>query len=377
MADSNTGQEKTEEATPKRLQESRDKGQVARSRELTTMSLLLTSGFGFLMLGDQLVVDIMSLMKESFTASRMDFMDVNNMTIFLEDSIANALIALIPFFALVMLAAFFAPMALSGWSFSTKALAFKWDKLDPIKGLGRVFSVKGLMELVKALAKFILVMTIAVLLLWNQSEMYMLLGVKSVESAIAQAGNLLMWAFILLSCATILVAVIDVPFQLWDHARQLKMTLQEVKDEFKQTEGNPEMKRKVRETQMAMAEKRMMEEVPKADVIITNPTHYAVALKYDQANSGAPIVVAKGQDLVAAKIRSLAYSNNIPLVEAPPLSRALFYSTELNGEVPAGLYLAVAQVLAFVYQLRQKQSRFDETLIMDDLPIPDDLKRDE
>ncbi|MCF6325181.1 MAG: flagellar biosynthesis protein FlhB [Gammaproteobacteria bacterium] len=377
MADSKTGQEKTEEATPKRLQESRDKGQVARSRELTTMSLLLASGFGFLMLGDQLVVDIMKLMRESFTASRMDFMDVNNMTILLEDSIANALIALVPFFAVVMLAAFFAPMALSGWSFSTKAMAFKWEKIDPIKGVGRIFSIKGLVELVKALAKFVLVMTIAVLLLWNQSEMYMLLGVKSVEPAIAQAGNLLMWAFILLSCATILVAVIDVPFQLWDHARQLKMTLQEVKDEFKQTEGNPEMKRKVRETQMAMAEKRMMEDVPKADVIITNPMHYAVALKYDQASSGAPIVVAKGQDLIAAKIRSLAYSNNIPLVEAPPLSRALFYSTEINDEVPSGLYLAVAQVLAYVYQLRQKEPHFDEALTMDGLPIPDDLKRDE
>jgi len=377
MAESNTGQEKTEEATPKRLQESREKGQVARSRELSTMSLLLGSGLAFLMLGEQLVVDIMGLMREAFTAERMDLMDVNNLVLMFEESIISILIALLPFFCAVMMIAFFAPMSLSGWSFSTKAMAFKWDKLDPIKGIGRVFSMKGLVELVKALAKFVLVMTIAVLILWSQSEMYMLLGVKSVEPAIAQAGNLLMWAFILLSCATILIAAIDVPFQLWDHARQLKMTLQEVKDEYKQTEGNPEMKRKVRETQMAMAEKRMMEEVPKADVIITNPTHYAVALKYDQANSGAPIVVAKGQDLVAAKIRSLAYSNNIPLVEAPPLSRALFYSTELNDEVPAGLYLAVAQVLAYVYQLRQKQSRFDETLTMDDLPIPDDLKRDE
>ena len=377
MADSNTGQERTEEATPKRLQESREKGQVARSRELSTMSLLLASAVGFLMFGDRLVVDMMSIMRESFTASRMDLMNTNNLLLFLEDSIADALIALIPFFVIVMLAAFFSPMALSGWSFSTKALAFKWDKLDPIKGVGRVFSVKGLMELIKALAKFVLVMTIAVLLLWNQSELYILLGVKSIEPAIAQAGSLLMWAFILLSCATILIAVIDVPFQLWDHAKQLKMTRQEVKDEYKQTEGNPEMKRKVREAQMAMAEKRMMEEVPKADVIITNPTHYAVAIKYDQLKMGAPVVVAKGKDLVAAKIRSLAYSNNIPLLEAPPLSRALFHSTELNDEVPAGLYLAVAQVLAYVYQLRQKQSRFDETLTMDDLPIPDDLKRDE
>ncbi len=377
MAESNTGQERTEEATPKRLQDSRDKGQVARSRELATMGLLLASGAAFLMFGDRLVADIMSLMRESFTASRMDLMDVNNILIFLEDSFTEAIIALIPFFMVVMLVAFFSPMALSGWSFSTKALAFKWDKLNPIKGLGRVFSAKGLMELVKALAKFMLVMSIAILLLWNQSELYILLGIKSIEPAIAQAGNLLMWGFILLSCATILIAAIDVPFQLWDHAKQLKMTRQEVKDEYKQTEGNPEMKRKVRDTQMAMAEKRMMEEVPKADVIITNPTHYAVALKYDQLNMGAPIVVAKGQDLVAAKIRSLAYSNNVPLVEAPPLSRALYYSTELNSEVPAGLYLAVAQVLAYVYQLRQKQSRFDERLTMDDLPIPDDLKRDE
>ena len=377
MAESNTGQERTEEATPKRLQDSRDKGQVARSRELATMGLLLASGAAFLMFGDRLVADIMSLMRESFTASRMDLMDVNNILIFLEDSFTEAIIALIPFFMVVMLVAFFSPMALSGWSFSTRALAFKWDKLNPIKGLGRVFSAKGLMELVKALAKFMLVMSIAILLLWNQSELYILLGIKSIEPAIAQAGNLLMWGFILLSCATILIAAIDVPFQLWDHAKQLKMTRQEVKDEYKQTEGNPEMKRKVRDTQMAMAEKRMMEEVPKADVIITNPTHYAVALKYDQLNMGAPIVVAKGQDLVAAKIRSLAYSNNVPLVEAPPLSRALYYSTELNSEVPAGLYLAVAQVLAYVYQLRQKQSRFDERLTMDDLPIPDDLKRDE
>ncbi len=377
MADNNTGQERTEEATPKRLQESREKGQVARSRELSTMSLLLASGVGFLMFGDLLVSDIMGMMRESFTASRMDLLDSKNIPLLLESSVEDALFALMPFFIIVMAAAFFSPMALSGWSFSTKALAFKWSKMDPIKGMGRLFSVKGLMELIKALAKFVLVMSIAVLLLWNQSELYILLGVKSIEPAIAQAGSLLMWAFILLSCATILIAAIDVPFQLWDHAKQLKMTLQEVKDEYKQTEGNPEMKRKVREVQMAMAEKRMMEEVPKADVIVTNPTHYAVAIKYDQLKMGAPIVVAKGKDLIAAKIRSLAYSNNIPLLEAPPLSRALYHSTELNDEVPAGLYLAVAQVLAYVYQLRQKQSRFDETLTMDDLPIPDDLKCDE
>jgi len=377
MADNNTGQEKTEEATPKRLQESRDKGQVARSRELSTMSLLLASGAGFLMFGDLLVTDIMGMMRESFTASRADLLDSNNIPLLLEKSIEDAIFALMPFFIVVMMVAFFSPMALSGWSFSTQALAFKWEKMNPIKGMGRVFSIKGLMELIKALAKFMLVMLITVLLLWHQSEMYILLGVKSVEAAIAQAGYLLMWAFILLSCSTILIAAIDVPFQLWDHAKQLKMTLQEVKDEYKQTEGNPEMKRKVREAQMAMAEKRMMEEVPKADVIVTNPTHYAVAVKYDPLKMGAPIVVAKGKDLIAAKIRSLAYSNNIPLLEAPPLSRALYHSTELNDEVPAGLYLAVAQVLAYVYQLRQKKSHFEETLTMDDLPIPDDFKRDE
>ncbi len=377
MADSNTGQEKTEEATPKRQQDARDKGQVARSRELSSMVLLLAASGGFLMIGDQLVIDIMALMHESFTSSRVDLMDETSMTRFFEDAVGKTLIALIPFFAILMAAAFFSPMALSGWSFSTKALAFKWDKLDPIKGLGRVFSVKGLMELFKALAKFMIVMAIAYLLLSSQYELFVMLGVKSIEPAIAQAGNLLVWAFIALSSAMILIAAVDVPFQLWDHARQLKMTRQEVKDEYKQTEGNPEMKRKVREAQLAMSEKRMMEAVPVADVIVTNPTHFAVALKYDQLNMRAPIVVAKGKDLVAMKIRSLAQSHNVPLLEAPPLSRALYYHAELNDEVPAGLYLAVAKVLAYVYQLRQKQSRFGEALVMDDLHIPDDLKRDE
>jgi len=204
------------------------------------------------------------------------------------------------------------------------------------------------------------------------------LGTEPVLTALPEVGSLLGWSFVMLSCAMILIAAIDVPFQLWDHTKQLKMTRQEIKDEYKETDGNPELKRSIREKQQALADARMMEEVPKADVIVTNPTHFAVALKYDQDRSVAPIVVAKGKDLVALKIRAIAVEHDVPILSAPPLSRALFYSTELNDEIPAGLYLAVAQVLAYIYKLRDvPASANDDVPNMGDLPIPDDLRRDE
>jgi len=206
------------------------------------------------------------------------------------------------------------------------------------------------------------------------------LGTEPVLTALAEVGSLLGGSCVILSSAMILIAAIDVPFQLWEHTKQLKMTRQEIKDEYKETDGNPELKRSIREKQQALADARMMDEVPKADVIVTNPTHFAVALKYDQDRSVAPIVVAKGKDLVALRIRTLAISHDVPILSAPPLSRALFYSTELNDEIPAGLYLAVAQVLAYIYKMNDASAAAaanGDPLSMDDLPIPDDLQRDE
>ncbi|MDR2876556.1 MAG: EscU/YscU/HrcU family type III secretion system export apparatus switch protein, partial [Chromatiales bacterium] len=239
-------QERTEQATPKRLQQAREKGQIARSRELTTAVLLLTSGAGLFMVGGGMISSLLEIMRDGFQSPRADIMEPTAMLLKLEQAIADSLFSLLPFFALVCAAALLAPMALGGWAFSTQAISFKWDKLDPIKGLARVFSARGLIELIKALAKFSLVLSAVLAFLWFNSDAILGLGNQSVEPGLTHAGKILLWAFVCLSASLIVVAVIDVPFQLWDHQRQLRMTRQEIRDEFRETDGNPEVKRKVR-----------------------------------------------------------------------------------------------------------------------------------
>ncbi len=377
MADNSDGQERTEEATPKRVRDAREKGQIARSRELNTVVALLMAATAFLAMGDHLVRGMVGLLHNDFLIPRSMAFDKGAMTSALSDSILEALWLFLPFFILILLAVMGAAMALGGWSFSTEALTFKWDKLDPVKGLSRVFAWRGVMEMLKGLAKFGLVATVALLLLRLQGDQFLGLGGEPLEQAMGHAGSLLAWAFLFLSAALLLVAAIDVPFQLWDYRRQLKMTRQEIKEEFKQTEGSPEIKGRQRRLQQEMAQRRMMEEVPKADVVVTNPTHFAVALRYEPTKMGAPIVVAKGSDLLAGRIRSVAGEHDVPILSAPPLARALYYSTELNMPIPEGLYRAVAQVLAYVYQLKRSPIyRREDMHEMHDLPIPDDLRRD-
>lgn len=372
-----TAHEKTEQPTPKRLKDAREKGQVARSRELTTMAVLLASSVGILLVGNKFIGDLLDMMHGVFMSDRIKLMNVEYVPKVFEQAMIDTIMALVPFLMIVLTAALLSPMALSGWSFSAQAMSFKWEKLDPIKGIGKIFSWRGLMELVKALAKFSVVLIIALLLLWHNVDSFLILGAEDVTQSLNDTGKILGWSFLVLSCAMVLIAAVDVPFQLWDHNRQLKMTRQEVKDEFKETDGSPDLKRRVREVQQEMARRRMMQEVPKADVVITNPTHYAVALRYDQGKMRAPVVLAKGKDLVAQQIRNIAISHQVPILSAPPLSRALFFSTELQQEIPSGLYMAVAQVLAYVYQLRKSRHRKAEKILsIDDLPIPDEFKHD-
>ncbi len=377
MAENSDGQERTEEATPKRQREAREKGQIARSRELNTVMALLMAATVFLAMGDSLVRGMVGLLHNDFLIPRSMIFNDAAMTVALTESILEALWLFLPFFILMVLAALGAAMALGGWSFSTQAMAFKWEKLDPVKGLGRVFAWRGVMEMFKGLAKFTLVAGVALLLLRLQGDKFLGLGSEPLEQAMTHAGSLLGWAFLFLSSALLLVAAIDVPFQLWDYHRQIKMTRQEIKEEFKQTEGSPEIKNRQRSLQQEMAQRRMMEEVPKADVVVTNPTHFAVALRYEPTKMGAPIVVAKGSDLLAGRIRSVASEHDVPVLSAPPLARAIYYSTELNMPIPEGLYRAVAQVLAYVYALKRSPiySR-DEMHELHDLPIPEDLRRD-
>jgi flagellar biosynthetic protein FlhB len=233
----------------------------------------------------------------------------------------------------------------------------KPERLNPISGLQRIFSAKGLMELVKAIAKFLMVSVFAVSFLWSQSDQFLHLGREPFLQGLTHAAWLFGYSFLVMSLSLLLIAAIDVPFQLWDHSQKLKMTLQEVRDEMKETEGKPEIKSKVRALQQEMAQRRMMEDVPTADVIITNPTHYAVALKYNPDSMAVPVVVAMGKDLVALKIREIAQANNVEIFEAPPLARTLFAHSRIGQEIPGQLYYAVAQVLAFVFQLRQAREQ--------------------
>lgn len=376
MAENKDGQDKSEEPTPKRLDDSRKKGQVARSRELNTMAVTLIGAVALVSMSGQLGSGLRQVMVNNFSVDRADLFQPMAMIHHLAEAISDALWMLAPFFIVLMVVAVLSSVALGGLSFSTQAMAFKFEKLNPIKGMKRLFSVKGLVELVKALLKFSLIAGITGLLLWSSREDFIGLSRMNMNLALVQVGTLIGGSVIILASTLILIAIIDVPFQLWDHKRQMRMTRQEVRDEMKETEGRPEVKSRIRALQREAATRRMMEEVPKADVVVTNPTHYAVALCYDQGSMGAPKVIAKGKELVAANIRNIATENEVPLIESPMLARALYFSTELGEFIPAGLYLAVAKLLAYVFQLQiYKMDGGEEPQLPDDLSVPDEFRR--
>lgn len=375
MAEHDTGQERTERATPRRQKEARDKGVVARSRELNTVALLVAGSAGLLLLGSGIVEALGRIMRASFQFSRTQAFDGSTGPELLGNALTVTLGALAPLLGLIVIATLVASVALGGVQFSPKAISFQWERIDPLKGLQRIFSAQGVMELVKSLAKFVLIGAIAVWWLWHKAGGFLELSEMPVESGLAQAGHLIGWSFLVISLATILLAAVDVPFQLWQHGRQLRMTKQEVRDEMKESEGKPEVKQQIRRMQREVAQRRMMQEVPKADVIVTNPTHYAVALRYDSGRMRAPRVVAKGSGLIAQRIREIGQEHRVALFEAPPLARALFHSTEINQEIPEGLYLAVAQVLAYIFQLREMRAGAGAPRPVD-LPIPPEMRRD-
>jgi flagellar biosynthetic protein FlhB len=367
-----TGQERTEQPTPKRLREAREKGQVPRSKELNSMALLMASAGGFLLMGESILTGMQDIMSNGLALEQARDIDKSGLIALLGNTLLQSLLVVAPLFLLLMVVVVFTPIGLGGWSFSTKALSFKWEKLDPVKGIGRIFAWRGLMELLKVLAKFTLVAAISIVFLWSLVDEILGLGAESLKPALAHVASLCGWSFLASSSVLIIVAAIDVPFQLWQHNKQLRMTKQEVKDETKETDGRPEVKGRIRALQQELSQRRMMEAVPQADVVITNPTHYAVALRYDATRMQAPLVVAKGADLVAARIRQVADKHDVTIVSAPPLARALYASTDLNQEIPAGLYVAVANILSYVYQLNSLQA--DDAIPVEptDLPIPDD-----
>jgi flagellar biosynthetic protein FlhB len=344
--------ERTEHPTPKRLEEARKKGQVPRSTELNTAAVVLIAGAGLHYMGHALGSSLFEMMRTNLSLSREQALDESQAISMFAGAALHALVACAPIFGLTLVAALLAPLAIGGWNLSFGVLAPDFSRLSPMAGFGRIFSMRGLVELVKAFAKFILIAIIAVVFLWTKRDELLELGGEAPRAAIGHAITLSGQALLYLAGSLALIAAIDVPWQLFQHMKQLRMTRQEIRDEMKESEGNPEVKGKIRQIQQDMARRRMMAQVPKADVVVTNPTHFAVALRYDEKRMRAPIVVAKGADEVAARIREVAGEHSVPIFEAPPLARALFRSVDLNHPVPATLYVAVAQVLTYVYQLK-------------------------
>ncbi|MDV5860959.1 flagellar biosynthesis protein FlhB [Pseudomonas mendocina] len=377
MAESESGADKSEEPTGKRLEESRKKGQIARSKELNTLAVTLTGTIALIIFGAYMGNVLMDIMRGNFSLPRDVLMSERSMALYLLASGKEALLAVQPFLIALLIASIVGPIALGGWLFSTEALQPKASRMNPLAGLKRMFSVQALVELLKALAKFLVILAVALMVLAMDQDDLLAIANEPIEPAILHSLKVVGWSALWLSCGLILIAAVDAPFQLWSHKQKLKMTKQEVRDEYKDTEGKPEVKGRIRQLQREMAERRMMQAVPQADVVITNPTHFAVALKYDPEKGGAPLLLAKGGDFLALKIREIAQEHKVMLLESPGLARAVYYSTELDQEIPAGLYLAVAQVLAYVYQLRQYQAgKGKRPGPLPDLPIPADLRRD-
>jgi flagellar biosynthesis protein FlhB len=352
MASEDSDAEKTEQPTAKRLQDARERGQVARSRELGSAAVMIVGSGVLLLGGGSLAGGFGQLLRGALSFDRAALLDAAAMTRALGLTVVDAILILLPFFAAVMAAAVIAPLGLGGWVFTAEAFAPNFSRLNPVTGFGRIFGLTGLSELVKALLKFAVVGAIAAWVgLWLARDAVSL-GAMPVVPGMGRAVHLLMLALLLMSLGLAIVAAVDAPLQWWLVRRQLKMTRDEIREEFKETDGRPEVKARIREMQRKMSRRRMMQAVPTADVVVTNPTHYAVALKYDAARMKAPRVLAKGRDLVAVEIRRRAEEAGVALFEAPALARVLYGSTEVGREIPAGLYLAVAQVLSYLYQIK-------------------------
>ncbi len=367
-------QEKTESPSLQRLEKAREEGQVLQSRELGTFVVLMTGGTVLWWMASGLGQTMSQIVRGGLRFDPGVARDSSYLMDQLSVQFFDAALALLPFLGMVALATVASPLLLRGWLFSTKAFAPDFKRMNPMSGFKRMFSSQGLIELVKALAKAGLLGGVAVWLIWSNLGSIVSLSMESPSNAIQHMGDLIGKIFLLISGAMIFIVVIDLPYQIWSFYNKLKMTKEQLRQENKESEGDPHVKARIRAQQREMSRRRMMSEIPTADVVVTNPTHFAVALKYSEGKMGAPRVVAKGADAVAARIREMAAEHNVPMLEAPPLARALFRHTELGDEIPATLYAAVAEVLAYVFQLRHfRQVGGAYPNAPTDLPVPSEL----
>jgi flagellar biosynthetic protein FlhB len=362
--------ERTEAATGRRIQRAREEGQVVRSRELSTFVELITAVGVLMLLAEPLLRTLEGVMRAGFTLDRASAFDPQQMLERLHAQTLDVMLAFAPLLGLLLAAALLAPFLLSGWNFTFKPLTPDFGRLNPLHGIRRVFSVNGLVELAKALAKSLLIGGVAAWAIWHSLDSLFALPAEPLERALAHLGAEVLTTALIIVAAFVFLVVVDVPFQMWQYAKNLRMTKEEVRQEVKESEGDPQIKARIRALQREAARRRMMAEIPKAQVVVTNPTHFAVALRYEEKRMAAPVVVAKGAALLAARIVEIAREHRVPVVEAPPLARALYRHADVGDEVPQRLYTAVAQVLAYVYQLRRARVAPEPPR---DLPVPPDM----
>lgn len=361
-------------ASERRLEQAREKGQVARSRELTTAAVALAAAIGLSAFGSALFGHFQVLFRSGLKLDRAAAFDPARLTPALFDLTSAAGIATLPLLAVVLVATIAAPLMLSGWLFSTHALLPDFSKIDPFKGLGNLWSKQSLVELGKALLKCALLAGIGTLMLMRAFDSLQSLAVQDTGGAVLQVGRMIDTGFFALAGGLALIALVDVPYVLWRHRDSLKMTREEVRQEMREADGDPQLKARIRSLQRAASRKRMMAAVPTASVIVTNPTHYAVALEYKEGRMRAPRVVAKGMALTALRIRSIGAEHNVPILEAPAVARALYKHAELESEIPQALYAVVARVLAYVHQVQQYRTRGGAAPVApDNLEVPPGL----
>ncbi len=351
MADAEDS-EKTEDPSQRRLQQARERGNVPRSRELTNFATMIGGSVALTAMSSSLTVDLFGAMRRCLSVRAEDLADPWRMPTAFGAEIAQALWTLLPMFGTLIVLVLLASVALGGWNVSTEALAPDFTRLSPLAGIKRMFGLHGVGELGKALLKFLVVGGVCAFVVSYLFLDVLHLSSMAPRTAIGHAAGLMSRSFIWLSAALVVIAAVDVPLQLFQYKRSLKMSRHELREEAKETDGRPEVKSRIRQVQQELAKRRMMQQVPTADVVIVNPTHFAVALKYDPKRMRAPRVLAKGVDLVAQNIRRIAEENKVPVFESPKLARALYRSTDLNAEIPAGLYMAVAQVLSYIFRIK-------------------------
>lgn len=356
--------EKTEPASERKLEQAREEGDVPRSRELATCTILLAAGGGLWITGGNMMRQLNHVMMSGLTLERAQIYDLDLLCAHIAGTLGDLLLAFSPLAGILMLVALASPILIGGWLFTAKSLVPNFTRLNPLSGLVNLISKNALVELVKAIGKALIVGVIAYLVIAKQFDAVINLGAEPVMSSVPHLGHMLLTTFLAIVGGLVLIAAIDVPYQLWNYANKLKMTRQDLRQEARESDGNPEIKAKIRAMQREMAKRRMMSEIPTADVVVTNPSHYAVALRYADGKMGAPRVVAKGADAMALKIREIAAEHNIPTLEAPPLARALFQHAELGDQIPEALYTAVAEVLAYVFQLRTFSKRGGERPVL-------------